>query len=291
MLAKTPQSTRLIVMIVMVIAAIIIAFAVPMLTKQGLDTIIPQQQARFERLSASEVQQDRVTAKLIEDTPYLVSLFFTIWMGLSVAASMVVLVIAYAYYRGEDWARAVALICFAMPSVAGAYMLIPWINFVGFGSGFPPAVPVALLGLIPFFTILLAEKVDGMQKFVNFSYFLALGVTAAHSFSNSHAALRVQWMHPARPNWPDTLWVLWLGPQTMWWGTLFLVLAIVFLGLRKQAGWYLALAGGLIVFFTNAWIHFVRATTSDYWLGALFGLIIVVLALIPAFKQRLFDPA
>lgn len=291
MLAQTPPSTRRVIAVVMVIFALMALFAVPLLTKQNLDSIIPQQQARFEKLSASENPQDKVTAKLIEDTPYLVSLFSTLWMGAAVAASMVVLVITSAYMRGENWARGVALLCFAIPSAAGAYMLIPWINFVGFGSGFPPGVLIALIGLIPFFTLLLAEKADGMQKFVNFSYFLALGVTAAHSFTNSHAALRVQWMHPARPNWPDTLWVLWLGPQTMWWGSLFLLLAILFLGLRKQSGWYLALAGGLIVFFTNAWIHLLRGTTSDYWLGASFGLLVVILALIPAFKQRLFDPA
>lgn len=290
MLAQTPQSTRRVIALVMVISALIAIFAIPLLTKQGLDDIIPQQQARFEKLSASETQQDKVTAKLIEDTPYLVSLFFTIWMGASVAACFVVLVIASAYNRGEEWTRGVALLCFAIPSAAGAYMLIPWINFVGFGSGFPPAVPIALLGLIPYFTILLAEKTDGMQKLINASFFLALGVTAAHSWTNSHAALRLQWMHPARPNWPETLWVLWLGPQTMWWGSLFLILAILFLGLRKQAGWYLALAGGLIIFFTNAWIHLLRGTTSDYILGASFGLLIIILALIPAFKKRLYDP-
>ena len=75
----------------------------------------------------------------------------------------------------------------------------------------------------------------------------------------------------------------------MWWGTIALILAILFLGLRKKAGWYLALIGGLTTMVTNFWIHFVRGTTSDYILGGSLGLIIVVLALIPAFKQRLFE--
>jgi len=51
----------------------------------------------------------------------------------------------------------------------------------------------------------------------------------------------------------------------------------------------MALAGGLIVAFTNSWIRILRGTTSAYWLGASFGLIVVVLGSIPTFKQRLFD--
>lgn len=290
MLQETPSKTRLIITVVMVVAALVTIFVLPLTTKALLPPIIAEQQARFERLSASDDPQDQTTAKLIEDTPYLVSLFYTFWMGLGVAASIVVLVIARAYYRAESWARGVALLCFAIPSIAGAYMLIPWINFVGFEKGgFPPQVFIALLGLVPYFTILLGEKSDSTQKVVNFFFFLALGVGAAHSFTNSHAALRIQWMHPARPAWPETTWVLWLGPQTMWWGSLLLIGAILFLGLRKKAGWYMALAGGLIVAFTNSWIHLLRGTTSDYWLGALLGLIVVVLGLIPTFKQRLFD--
>ncbi len=289
MSSETSARTRLIITVVMVVAALAILIVEPLLVKQVLPQVIAVQQARYEKGIASEDPAAQLQAKLIEDAPYLVSLFFPIWMGLGVAAAMVVLVIARAYYRGEKWARGVALLCFAFPAMGGAYMMVPSINFTGFGTNVVYTMIIALLGLIPYFTILLAEKSDAMQKAVNFFVFLFLGVQAAHSFSNAHAALRVQWMHPARPAWPEGTWVLWLGPQTMWWGTIALILAIYFLGIRKKAGWYLALIGGLITMFTNYWIHLVRGTTSDYILGGSLGLIVVVLMLIPAIKQRLFD--
>jgi len=85
-----------------------------------------------------------------------------------------------------------------MPSMAGAYMLIPWINFVGFGNGAPYPIFIALLGLIPYFWILLAENVDGTTKWAYFLVFMALGIAGAHSFTNGHASFRLQWMLPQR---------------------------------------------------------------------------------------------
>jgi len=286
---ETPQRTRLIITIVMVIAALLIIVIEPLLVKQILPPIIQNQQTRYEKMSTSDNPEDQLKAELIKDTPYLVSFFYPFWMGLGVVGAFVVLVIARAYYRAEKWARGVALLCFAFPSMGGAYMLVPAINFTGFGTYVIYAMIISVMGLIPYFTILLAEKSDAMQKVVNFFVFLFLGVQGAHSFANSHAALRIQWMHPARPTWPPGTWVLWLGPQTMWWGTIALILAIAFLGMRKKAGWYLALIGGLVTMFTNFWIHLVRGTTSDYLLGGSLGLVIVILTLVPAFKQRLFD--
>ncbi|MEA3351392.1 MAG: hypothetical protein U9Q82_12280 [Chloroflexota bacterium] len=289
MLSETPKKTRLVITYVMVIAALITIFAEPLIVKQVLPPIIEGQQARYEKKSASDDPQDKFLAEIIKDTPYLVGFFYPLWMGLGVVASIVVLVIARAYYRGEQWARAVALFCFAMPAMGGAYMLVPSVNFTGFSSGTINTIIISMLGLIPYFTILLAEKSDLMQKVVNFFVFAILGVQGAHSFANGHASMRIQWMHPARPVWAEGTWVLWIGTQVMWWGTIATILAIFYLAMRKKTGWYLALIGGLITMFSNYWVHLVRGTTSDYILGGTFGLIIVVLMLIPAFKQRLFD--
>jgi hypothetical protein len=79
-------------------------------------------------------------------------------------------------------------------------MIVPWMNFVGSAQGgFPPAVIIMTVGLIPYFAILLAEKVDATQKVVDFLVFLMLGVTAAENFANGHAAYRILFGHPARP--------------------------------------------------------------------------------------------
>ncbi len=282
----TSKQARLIITAVVVIGAILAIVVVPILVKAILPAIIDGQIARFEKFTA---EGEMVQAALISQTPYLVSLFMPIWMGLSMFGGVAILVVARRFYEGARWARGVVLLSLAMPSIGGAYMLVPWMNFardrVG---GFPPAVIIMAIGLIPYFTILLGEKSDWKQKVVNFCVFAIVGVQSAHSFSNGHASLRIQWMHPARPLWPEGTPILWLSTQFMWLGTIALILAIYFLGARKQAGWYLALIGGITTTIANYATHVVRHTTLDYFLGGTFGLVIVVLMLIPFFKNRLY---
>jgi hypothetical protein len=283
------KTVRLVVTIILVVFAVTTIFATPLIVKKILPGIIDSQIARFEKMSASDNPEDVQKAKLIEDTPYLVSFFYPFWMALAMFGGVVAIVIARAFNRGEMWAKGVGLLATAMPSMAGAYMLIPWINFIGFDKGPPLPIFISLFGLIPYFTILLAEKSEIKNKIVYFIVFLILGVTGAHSFTIGHASLRFQWMHPARPLWPDGTWVLWLSTQFLWLGTISLALAIYFLGIRKKAGWYLGLIGGITVMIANYWTHLVRGTTSDYILGGTFGLLIVVCFLLPFFKNQLFD--
>ena len=256
MLSETPKKTRLIITIVVVVAALITIFAEPLLVKQILPPIIKGQQARYEKMSASDVKEDQLKAELIEGTPYLVSFFYPFWMALGVFGSIVVLVIARQYYEGKQWARGVILLCLSMPAMGGAYMLVPAINFTGFGTYVIYSMIISLLGLVPFFTILLGEKVKG--KIWGAVVFLFLGIQGAHSFANGHAAMRIQWMHPARPAWPPGTWVLWLGTQLMWLGTICIILAIYYLGIRKKTGWYLATIGGAATMIANYWTHLAR---------------------------------
>ncbi len=283
------QKVRLTVTVVLVVCALLTTFGTPLIVKRILPEIIDNQLAKFEKMSSSDNPEEVKKAPLIEDTPYLVSFFYPFWLALSMFGGVVILVIAKSFYEGKKWSRGVALLATSIPSMGGAYMLIPWINFVGFGKGFPFPIAVALFGLVPYFTILLAEKAEAMTKLANSMVFLALGVTGAHSFTIGHASLRFQWMHPARPLWPEGMWVLWISTQFMWLGTICLVLAIYFFGAKKRTGWYLALIGGLVVTIANTWAEIVRGTGSDYLLGAIFGLIVIVLMLVPFFRDHIFD--
>ena len=289
MLAKTPQRTRATITWVMVACALLTIVLESIFVKQVLPPIIKGQQAKYEKMSAAENPEDQVKAELIKDTPYLVSFFYPLWMALGVFGSIVVLVIAKQYYQGKEWARGVALLGHAMPAMGGAYMLVPAINFTGFGTYVIYTMIISALGLIPYFTILLGEKASLKIKLWSGLVFLVLGVQGAHSFANGHAAMRVQWMHPARPAWPPGTWVLWLATQTMWMGTICVILAILYLGQRKKTGWYLATIGGATTMLCNYWTHIYRHETIDYFLGGTFGLIILVLMLIPAVSKLLYD--
>jgi hypothetical protein len=288
MLPQTPRNTRLLVVSLVVLAAILMSVLVPFIGFNMVNPIVTAQQARIEKFTAEGNPQ----APLLAYSVWLVSFFFPFWSSMSLIAGIVLLVIALPLYRGERWTRGLALLCLAVPSIGGAYMVVPWMNFIGSAKGgFPPAVTIMMIGLIPYFAILLAEKVDLLQKTVDFLVFLMLGVSAAENFANGHAAFRILFGHPKRPLFAEGIAITYFGWLALWVGMALCIAAIYLLGQKKISGWYAGLIGGLVTMVASGATHYVRHATNDYLYGALIGLSIVAMLVIPAFKQRLVEGA
>jgi len=284
MLVQTPRNIRITVVALLLVAAILMIVLVPFIGFDMVNPIVTAQQERIVKFTAESNPQ----APLLTLTVWLVSFFYPFWSTLSVVAGLVLLVIALPLFRGERWTRGLALLCLAVPAIGGAYMLVPWLNFVGsVQGGFPPAITIMMIGLIPYFTILLADKVDRTQKLVDFLVFLMLGVTAAENFANGHAAYRILFGHPGRPLFAEGIAITYFGWLALWVGMGLCIAAIYLLGEKKISGWYAGLIGGLVTVVSSGATHYVRHTTNDYLLGALMGLSIVVMLLIPLFKKRL----
>lgn len=284
MLLQTPRNTRLAVVSLVVLAAILMIVWVPFIGFDMVNPIVTYQQQRIEKFTAEGNPQ----APLLTLTVWLVSFFYPFWSTLSVVAGLILLVIALPLYRGERWTRGLALLLLAVPSIGGAYMIVPWMNFVGsVEGGFPPAVIMMTIGLLPYFALLLAEKVDLPQKVVDFLVFLMLGVTAAENFANGHAAYRILFGHPGRPKFAEGIAITYFGWLALWVGMALCIAAIYLLGQKKMSGWYAGLMGGLVTVVASGATHYVRHATNDYLYGALMGLSLVVMFLIPFFKQRL----
>jgi hypothetical protein len=167
-------------------------------------------------------------------------------------------------------------------------MIVPWMNFVGTAEGgFPPAVSIMAIGLIPYFTLLLADKGDVTQKVVDFLVFLMLGVSSAEAFANGHAAFRILYGHPSRPLFGEGIAITYFGWLGLWVSAGLTIAAIYLLGRRSESGWYAAIIGGLVALVVSGATHYVRHATLDYLYGALMGLSLVVMMLIPVFKERL----
>lgn len=276
--------------LVVAIFAVLMIVAVPLIANSMIDPIVQGQLDRTANFKAQGTPEGNTQASLLGPAPWLVSFLFPFWASLTFVAGFALLVTLGRFYRGEAWTRGFALLMFAIPSIGGAYMLIPWINFVGsVKGGFPSAVIILAIGLIPYFTVLLADKGDLMQKGVDFVVFLMLGVTAAESFSNGHASFRVLYGHPKRPLIVDDIAVLWLSWLGLWLGAALLIATIYLLANRKVSGWYLGMIGGLTVLVASGVTHYFCHATNDYLYGALMGLSIVVLLVIPMVKQRLLE--
>jgi hypothetical protein len=146
-----------------------------------------------------------------------------------------------------------------------------------------------LVGLVPYFALLLFEKVSLQQKIVDFLVFLMLGVTAAENFANGHAAFRILYGHPARPLFAEGIAITYFGWLGLWVAWILLTIAIYQLGMKRMSGWYTAMIGALITVVFSGATHYVRHATNDYLYGALMGLSLVVMLSLPFFKQRLVE--
>ena len=277
------EKSKTVIWIVLIAAILMIAF-VPFSAFNMVNPILDLQLERIEQFKAD----GNAKWHLLTLTTWLVSFFFPFWGTMSVLAGIALLIIAKPLYNGEAWARGAALLALSFPSIGGAYMIVPWMNFVGTKyGGFPPATIIMFIGLIPFFAILLMDKGDKQQKIVDFLVFLAMGVTASYSFANGHAAFRVLYGHPKRPMFAEGIAITFVGFIGLWMAWWFLSAAIYQLGTRKESGWYLMLIGGAFAMVAGFAVGWVRHTTVDYYLNGFLGLGVVIFALIPLFKERL----
>ncbi|MBN1666642.1 MAG: hypothetical protein JW862_06125 [Anaerolineales bacterium] len=286
MLPETSRNNRLIAIAIMAIAAILMVVYVPFTAFDMVNPIVDLQFERIEQFKA----EGNPSWPLLTLTTWLVSFFYPFWGTLTLCAGIAAFFVLKPFFEGQTWARGLGLLLYSVPSVGGAYMIVPWMNFYGTKyGGFPPAVLIMMIGLIPFFALLLLDKGDLKQKVVDFLAFMALGVAASYSFSNGHAAFRVLYGHPQRPKFAEGIAITFVGFIGLWVGWWLLTAAIYKLGLRKESGWYLMLIGGAITAVAGFATGYVRHATVDYWLNGILGLICVVLALIPLFKQRLLN--
>ncbi|MBM3127029.1 MAG: hypothetical protein FJ009_00155 [Chloroflexi bacterium] len=290
MSSEMSRQVRQIVTAVVVIAALLMIVAVPLIVDGTLNPIIQGQLDRIAKFKAQGTPEGNAQAAVIQVVPWSIGFLFPLWAVLSLIAGFALLVIAPEFYRGAKWTRGVALAMLSIPSIGGAFMLIPWLNFVGTGGGFPPALWIMAIGLVPYFTVIFAEKSDWLTKAASALVFLMLGVTAAENFANGHASFRIYIGHPKRPLFAEGIPVLWLSFITLWITCFMLIVAIFQIGNRKMTGWYLAMVAGLATAVASGATHYYRSATNDYLYGALFGLSIVVLLVIPAVKKRLFEP-
>ena len=134
---------------------------IPFIAFKIVNPILGYQLERIEQFKADE----NANWHLLTLTTWLVSFFYPFWGTLTTLAGVALLPIVKPLYKGETCARGLALCCLSIPSMGGAYMFVPWMIFVGSKEGgFPPAVIIMMIGLIPHFVILLTEKQISNKK-------------------------------------------------------------------------------------------------------------------------------
>lgn len=224
---------------------------------------------------------------LIATAPRIVIAFFPVWGGLSIAAGIALLLVAWAMYKGEAWARPAAIGLLAIPSITGAYYSGP-VMFFG-KSALPIFILIALLGLIPYFTLLLWGKASAGEKAAKFFVFLMLGVTAAWSFSNGGSSLRMFWARAEYYPLDASNTGFIMGVPVIWTGVLATIVSIPFLAGKTRAGWRLAVVGVSIILMGNLILRVTHPGTKEFLIGIIMAVVTLALLFIPATGRQLVE--
>jgi len=225
-----------------------------------------------------------------------------IYSGFEITAGLALIAISYALFQGKKWSWPLAMLLLAIPAAANAYIGLGWLENL---KEFPPAYITFFLSFAAFLAMLFLKKNDCKAKVAMFFVFTLLGMIASQAFIFFPHALRVVMKDPGTAILDPTVSILrQAGPLMLI--TVFLALAAIWLlAKRKQSGWYVALVSGLTIAVASFPVHYLRPTaslvpsetlepsifTSAYWMAGAQGVILIILLLIPFFKNQLVDKA
>lgn len=249
---------------------------VPYLAVKAMDAV----------LKGAAIKIPAANNPLLVTAPKIVISFFPVWAGLSVGAGLaLLLVVARAIYRGERWARPAAVGLFAIPSITGAYYSGP-VMFFG-KSAMPLFFIIMLIGLIPYFMILLWGKAPAGEKVGKFFLFLMLGVTAAWSFSNGGSSLRMFWARPEPYVLGVSQYGFLFGIPVTWIGVLVTIIGIPFLAANTRKGWRLALVGLACILVGNFILRLTHPAVKEFLYGIVMAAVSLALLYVPAIGGHL----
>ncbi len=225
----------------------------------------------------------------------------SIYSGIEMLAGLALIAISAALYGGKKWAWPMTLFLLSIPAMVNGYIGLGWLENL---KKFPPAYITFLLSFVAFLVMLLLKENDKKTKNAMFWVFLLLGMLGAQGFMLFPHALRVILKNPASALLDPAAAVLRRTGPVMFLVFVFAGLAIWKLAQRKESGWYMALLTGAMMAIGAFPAHYLRPPsaslvpagtlspsifTSTYWMAGAQGVILIVLLLIPYFKERLFD--
>lgn len=222
----------------------------------------------------------------------------TFFRGALIMAGLTLIAIAYELYRGKKWAWPLALFCLAVAPV-GAF-------FIGLGfmenlKAYPPAWTVFIIGLIGFWAMLLLQENNRQTKVTLFITATLVGMIGSQAFTLFPHFIRLVMRDYAGAISDPTVQIMRHSGPIMFILIGLTMAAIPLLAKKKETGWWLALISGLGVAVAGFPVHYYRPTaslvpegtfaasplTSTYFMAGVQGVILVVILLLPYFRNSL----
>ncbi len=287
MSTELSKTTRQIVLGIVIIGALLMIFAVPPITQGMQNMIVTKLTGAIAKGLATGTPESLAKASVQSIGQWQIAVQHLVWANLTFIAGIIILAVIKEFYDGKAWARGLVLMSFAICSITGAYTSVQWINLVMVQSkqgGFPPFGWTLLIGLIPFFSVVLATNKSRAQKTIDFFAFLLTGVVSGVSFIIGYHAAKALYAFKERPimEWnAPSLWVAMTLPCIL------LIIAIYQFGAGKKSAWYTAYISALTILVASVITYFIMGRAEGFYLGTLAGgLVLTIFLLIPAVKKQ-----
>lgn len=274
---ETPQKNRMGMAIVAIAVGLLMISVIPFMVQTALERVLIH---LLEHVKTNPAFSSGIK---------LFDFFYPIWRALIFVAGIALIVISPGIKRGEEWTYPLAMVLFALPSIGGMFMFLPYISFV---PGFPLPLIISAIGLTGYWSFIFLRKAEKMQKWTRFGALTFIGMLATHAFTIGVGAQRQMWTRPGHPLYQDFSWWLfnWVG-EVNWVAVILLVASIPLLAVGRRSGWWLAVIGAVSILAIDAPTQFVRTSTFDYLYGSLLAIGVLVFLLTPYFKKHLLNEA
>jgi hypothetical protein len=215
----------------------------------------------------------------------LFDIFYPVWRAIIFVAGITLIVISQEIRMGEEWTYPLAMALFALPSIGGMFMFLPYISWVG---GFPLPMVISWIGLAGYWSFIFLREAEQRQKWTRFAALTFIGMLATHAFVIGIGAQRTMLTRPGYPMYPDFTWWLfnWAG-EVNWVALIPLYLSIPLLSVGKRKGWWFAVIATMAILAIDAPTQIFRTKTLDYLYGSLLAIGVLVFTVVPYFKKNL----
>ncbi len=232
------------------------------------------------------------------------------WLGITVIAGVILLLVAYAFLKDKEWAFPVSLVCLATLPI-GSFYVSSFAGYMVRKKVFAPSFTAFVVGLVAFWALIILEK-KGKDLWASIIPLTLLGMFGTQAFAFSEHGLRGLYQGGKTASILDpSIGILRYSQPIMVIVLITIFLAIYNLAAKKESGWWFGVIAGLGIAVAAFPVHFARPKasfsiagadafakgakvvgagtpsvfTSVYFLGGLLGIVFVVVMLIPFFKN------
>lgn len=274
---ETSQTNRNIMAIIAVVIGLVMAYGIPFMVQTSLERVLIFLTAHIEKGFPA-----------FSSGLWLFDVFYGVWQALIFAAGTTLVIIAWEIRKGSEWTYPLAVALFAIPSIGGFFMFLPYVSWV---PGFPLPMVISFIGLTGYWAFIFLRKSSWAVKWSRFGALTFIGMLATHAFTIGIGAQRTMATRPGFPLYPGFNWWLfrWAG-EVNWIAVILLFISIPLLAVGKRKGWWFAVIAAITILMINVPTQFFRTKTLDYLWGSLLAIGVLIFTMVPYFKQHLLAP-